>query len=122
VRGLRGLGRAPELADRFQADQERPLGGLARRNRQKVGLVRALVPEPELVILDEATSGLDVRRGPRRTGGRAGDPFRVVSMFAYDGSGLTEGIDPAAFAGLTACGVAPALAGMLLVERRDILA
>jgi ABC-2 type transport system permease protein len=50
------------------------------------------------------------------------EPFRVVSVFKYYGSGLTEGIDPAAFAGLTLCGAALAFAGSLLFERRDVLA
>jgi ABC-2 type transport system ATP-binding protein len=59
VRGVRGLGRASELADRFEADLERPLGELSRGNRQKIGLIQALFHGPELLILDEPTSGLD---------------------------------------------------------------
>ena len=50
------------------------------------------------------------------------EPFRAVTVFKYSGSGLTEGIDPVAFAGLTVCGVLLALAGALLLERRDVLA
>jgi hypothetical protein len=46
----------------------------------------------------------------------------VVTVFKYYGSGLTEGIDPAAFTGLTLCGAALAFAGTLLFERRDVLA
>lgn len=49
------------------------------------------------------------------------EPFRVVTVFKYYGSGLTEGIDPIAFAGLTVCGVLLALAGALLFERRDVV-
>ena len=59
IRGVRGLGRAPALAERFGADLERPLGHLSRGNRQKVGLIQALFHGPELLILDEPTSGLD---------------------------------------------------------------
>ena len=59
LRGMRGLGRAPELAERFDADLDRPLGELSRGNRQKIGLVQALFHEPELLMLDEPTSGLD---------------------------------------------------------------
>jgi ABC-2 type transport system ATP-binding protein len=59
VRGMRDLGRAGELADRFQADLDRPLGELSRGNRQKVGLVQAAFHDPELLILDEPSSGLD---------------------------------------------------------------
>jgi ABC-2 type transport system ATP-binding protein len=59
VRGMRGLGRAPELAERFRADMDRPLGELSRGNRQKIGLVQAAFHDPELLMLDEPSSGLD---------------------------------------------------------------
>jgi ABC-2 type transport system permease protein len=49
------------------------------------------------------------------------EPFRVISVFKYYGSGLTDGIDPVAFTGLTLSGAALALAGALLFERRDVL-
>ena len=50
------------------------------------------------------------------------EPFRSVTVFKYYGSGLTEGIDPAAFIGLTVCGAALAFAGSRTFERRDVLA
>jgi ABC-2 type transport system ATP-binding protein len=59
LRGMGGTGRAEELARRFRADLDRPLGELSRGNRQKVGLILAVFHEPELLILDEPTSGLD---------------------------------------------------------------
>ncbi|HZO06072.1 MAG TPA: ABC transporter ATP-binding protein, partial [Solirubrobacterales bacterium] len=59
LRGLDGLGRAEALAGRFHADLDRPLGQLSRGNRQKVGLIQATFHEPELLILDEPTGGLD---------------------------------------------------------------
>ncbi len=59
VRGVAGLGRAEELAARFQADLDRPLRELSRGNRQKIGLILATFHEPELLILDEPTGGLD---------------------------------------------------------------
>lgn len=59
VRGVQGLGRASQLAERFRADLDRPLGELSRGNRQKVGLIQAFFHEPELLILDEPTGGLD---------------------------------------------------------------
>jgi beta-exotoxin I transport system ATP-binding protein len=59
LRGIDGLGRAEELARRFRADLDRPLGQLSRGNRQKIGLILAAFHRPELLILDEPTSGLD---------------------------------------------------------------
>ena len=59
VRGVAGLGSAVRLAERFDADLDRPTGELSRGNRQKVGLVQALFHDPELLVLDEPTSGLD---------------------------------------------------------------
>lgn len=59
LRGMRGLGSAERLAQRFEADLSRPLGDLSRGNRQKVGLLGAFFHDPELLILDEPTSGFD---------------------------------------------------------------
>ena len=59
LRGLPGLGRAGELAERFEAALDRPLGELSRGNRQKIGVVQAAFHDPELLMLDEPTSGLD---------------------------------------------------------------
>jgi ABC-2 type transport system ATP-binding protein len=59
LRGLSGLGTAPGLAARLGLDLDLPMGRLSRGNRQKVGLVHALFSDPELLILDEPTTGLD---------------------------------------------------------------
>ena len=59
LRGISGFGRAEELAARFHADLDRPLGKLSRGNRQKIGLILACFHQPDLLILDEPTSGLD---------------------------------------------------------------
>jgi beta-exotoxin I transport system ATP-binding protein len=59
LRGGGASGRPDELAERFRADLDRPLGQLSRGNRQKVGLILAVFHRPELLILDEPTSGLD---------------------------------------------------------------
>ncbi len=59
---LRGVDAAPkrdDLAERFGADLERPIGELSTGNRQKIGLIQALMHDPELLILDEPIAGLD---------------------------------------------------------------
>jgi ABC-2 type transport system ATP-binding protein len=38
---------------------DRPIRDLSKGNRQKIGLVQALVHRPDLLMLDEPTSGLD---------------------------------------------------------------
>jgi ABC-2 type transport system permease protein len=48
--------------------------------------------------------------------------FDGVSAFHYYGSAIENGIDPAAFAGLTAAGIALAAVGSALFERRDLRA
>ena len=48
-----------ELAARFDLELDRPIRALSKGNRQKVGLVQALMGHPDLLILDEPTSGLD---------------------------------------------------------------
>ncbi len=47
------------LAGRFELDLTRRIGALSHGNRQKVGLVQAFMAEPDLLILDEPTQGLD---------------------------------------------------------------
>ena len=48
-----------ELAERFDAELDRPLRELSTGNRQKLGLIQAFMHEPELLILDEPIAGLD---------------------------------------------------------------
>jgi ABC-2 type transport system ATP-binding protein len=48
-----------ELARRLDADLSRRIGELSSGNRQKVGLIQAFMHTPELLILDEPSSGLD---------------------------------------------------------------
>ena len=59
LRGMDGLGSAPQLAERLGLDLDLPMGRLSRGNRQKIGLVQALFHHPGLLILDEPTTGLD---------------------------------------------------------------
>lgn len=58
VRG-RGAERIAPLAERFDLDLDRRIGELSKGNKQKVGLVQAVMHRPELALLDEPTSGLD---------------------------------------------------------------
>jgi ABC-2 type transport system ATP-binding protein len=48
-----------ELAERFDAQLDRPIRELSTGNRQKLGLIQAFMHEPELLILDEPIAGLD---------------------------------------------------------------
>lgn len=50
---------ARPYAERFQLELDRPIRGLSKGNRQKVGLVAALQHHPDVLIFDEPTSGLD---------------------------------------------------------------
>jgi ABC-2 type transport system ATP-binding protein len=48
-----------KLADRLALDLQMPIKNFSKGNKQKVGLVQALMHRPELLLLDEPTSGLD---------------------------------------------------------------
>ncbi len=47
------------LVDRFSIEMNRPSAALSKGNRQKLGLLQAFMHEPEVLILDEPTVGLD---------------------------------------------------------------
>ena len=47
------------LADRLDADLSKKVGDLSSGNRQKVGLIQAFMNKPEVLIMDEPSSGLD---------------------------------------------------------------
>ncbi|MEA2011180.1 MAG: ABC transporter ATP-binding protein, partial [Actinomycetota bacterium] len=47
------------LADRLDADLSKKVGDLSSGNRQKVGLIQAFMNRPEVLIMDEPSSGLD---------------------------------------------------------------
>jgi ABC-2 type transport system ATP-binding protein len=48
-----------DLIQRFEAEPEKPIGELSKGNRQKIGVIQALMHQPDVLILDEPTSGLD---------------------------------------------------------------
>lgn len=47
------------LVDRFNPELDKKINELSRGNRQKIALIGAFMVEPDLVILDEPSSGLD---------------------------------------------------------------
>jgi ABC-2 type transport system ATP-binding protein len=51
--------RMQELLERLELSPHAVIGGLSKGNKQKVGVVQALMHSPDLLILDEPTSGLD---------------------------------------------------------------
>jgi ABC-2 type transport system ATP-binding protein len=48
-----------ELLERLGLDATRPIRALSKGNKQKLGLLQALMHRPDVLILDEPTSGLD---------------------------------------------------------------
>jgi ABC-2 type transport system ATP-binding protein len=59
LRGGVATAKIDALAERFELDLTTRISSLSRGNRQKVGVVQAFMHEPELLILDEPTIGLD---------------------------------------------------------------
>ncbi len=48
-----------ELVRRFEAEPEKKIGELSKGNKQKIGIITALMHQPDVLIMDEPTSGLD---------------------------------------------------------------
>jgi len=59
LRGGVAADRIRSLADRLDLDLGVRIGSLSKGNRQKVAVVQAFMHQPELLILDEPTAGLD---------------------------------------------------------------
>ena len=62
MRNLRGgvdPSSTARLAKRIDLDLGQVVGGMSHGNRQKVGIVQAFQHDPELLVLDEPTQGLD---------------------------------------------------------------
>ncbi|HLF70718.1 MAG TPA: ABC transporter ATP-binding protein [Dehalococcoidia bacterium] len=47
------------LITRLTFEPQRPVGALSKGNRQKLGLILAMMNQPEVLVLDEPTAGLD---------------------------------------------------------------
>jgi beta-exotoxin I transport system ATP-binding protein len=54
-----GRDRITPLAEALRLDLDRPIHELSHGNKQKVGLVQAFMHDPDLLVLDEPTQGLD---------------------------------------------------------------
>ena len=48
-----------ELAERLNCDLDKKIDTLSHGNKQKIAIIRALAHKPQLVIMDEPTTGLD---------------------------------------------------------------
>jgi ABC-2 type transport system ATP-binding protein len=57
--GIKGDQRRAELLDLFDPPLDRPVREYSHGNVQKLGLVTAFMHDPDLVVLDEPTNGLD---------------------------------------------------------------
>jgi len=51
--------RLDDLCKRFSPQLDKKIKNLSRGNKQKIALIAAFLPNPELVVLDEPSSGLD---------------------------------------------------------------
>ena len=95
-----GVDDAEERISRGLADVElsrrgdEPVRGFSRGMRQRLGLARALLHDPEFVLLDEPYTGLDVHAAQllRERLGSLKDGRRTVVLVTHD---LTQGLEMA---------------------------
>jgi ABC-2 type transport system ATP-binding protein len=56
---LKGDSRRADLLELFDPPLDRPIGEYSRGNRQMLGLVQTFMHDPDVVVMDEPTAGLD---------------------------------------------------------------
>ena len=73
------------LAERLDADMSKKVGDLSSGNRQKIGLIQAFMNRPELLIMDEPSSGLDplVQREFQKMMREVADDGRTVFLSSH---------------------------------------
>ncbi|HEY5891231.1 MAG TPA: ABC transporter ATP-binding protein [Acidimicrobiia bacterium] len=59
LRGGVDAGLVEELSERLQADLSKKIGDYSSGNRQKIGLILAFMSKPDVIIMDEPSSGID---------------------------------------------------------------
>ncbi|GIO86094.1 hypothetical protein J25TS5_30260 [Paenibacillus faecis] len=59
MQGVKDLSKRDGLIDRLQFDVRTPIRKMSKGMKQKVGIVAAFMHDPQVIILDELTSGLD---------------------------------------------------------------
>ena len=57
--GVTDMSRAESVIERLQLDPRAPLKRMSKGMKQKTAIVAALMADPEIIILDEPTTGLD---------------------------------------------------------------
>ena len=74
-----------ELAERLDADLDKKVGDLSSGNRQKVGLIQAFMSKPDVLIMDEPSSGLDplVQRELQKMMREMADEGRTVFLSSH---------------------------------------
>ncbi len=73
------------LADRLDADLTKKVGDLSSGNRQKVGLIQAFMSKPQVIIMDEPSTGLDplVQRELQKMMREVADEGRTVFLSSH---------------------------------------
>ena len=59
LRGGVDWGFVEEMISNLKAQTTKPIGSLSHGNKQKLGLIQAFMHDPDILILDEPTNGLD---------------------------------------------------------------